>query len=141
MCEFAEEDAASPSSEKAAVFEGHRNVLRLLYQLCPGAAPKSPPAPRKVCDFEGLFASVDPSPVLEGAPTLFHRVAELREEHQARFRAAAEASKAVASVLPSRRRDRGCCSDLALASSASMNPVIPQLVKSPFQQALAVLFF
>ena len=130
MCEFAEEDVASPSSEKVAVFEGHRNVLRLLYQLCPGAAPKSPPAPRKVCDFEGLFASADPSPILEGAPTLFQRVAELREEHQARFRAAAEASKAVASVLPSRRRDRGCCSDLALASSASMNPVIPQLVRA-----------
>ena len=64
--QFAEEDAASSSSEKVAVSEGHRNVLRLLYQLCPGAAPKSPPAPRKVCDFEGLFASTDPSPVLEG---------------------------------------------------------------------------
>ena len=82
--EFAEEDAASSSSEKVAVSEGHRNVLRLLYQLCPGASPKSP-APRKVCDFGGLFASTDPTPVLEGAPTLFHRVAELREEHQARF--------------------------------------------------------
>ena len=46
--EFVEEDAASSSSEKVAVSEGHCNVLRLLYQLCPGAAPKSPPAPRKV---------------------------------------------------------------------------------------------
>ena len=108
VCEFAEEDAASSSSEKVAVSKGHRNVLRLLYQLCLGVAPKSSPAPRKVCDFEGLFASTDPTPVLEGAPTLFHRVAELHEEHQTRFRAAAEAGKAVASALPSRRRDRGC---------------------------------
>ena len=54
--EFAEEDVASSSSEKVAVSEGHRSVLRLLYQLCPGAASKSTPAPRKVCDFEGLFA-------------------------------------------------------------------------------------
>ena len=77
-----------------------------------------------MCDFEGLFASTDPSPVLEGAPTLFHRVAELREEHQARFRAAAEAGKAVASALPS----RGCCSDPVLASSATVNPAIPWLV-------------
>ena len=126
--EFAEEDAASSSSEKVAVSEGHRNVLRLLYQLCPGTAPKSPPAPRKVCDFEGLFASMDPSPILEGSPTLFHSVAELREEHQARFRAAAEAGKAVASALPSRRRDRGCCSGPALVSSATMNSAIPRLV-------------
>ena len=33
--EFAEEDAASSSSEKVAVSEGHGNVLRLLYHLCP----------------------------------------------------------------------------------------------------------
>ena len=72
MRELAEEDAASSLSEKVAVSEGHGNVLRLLYQLCPGAAPKSPPAQRKVCDFEGLFASTDPAPVLEGAPTFFH---------------------------------------------------------------------
>ena len=69
-----------------------------------------------------------PSPVLEGAPTLFHRVAELRDGHQALFRAAAEAGKAVASALPSRRRDQGCCSDPVLASSATMNPAIPRLV-------------
>ena len=81
-----------------------------------------------MCDFEGLFSSTDPAPVLEGAPTLFHRVAELREEHQARFRGAAEAGNAAASALPSRRRDRGCCSDPSLASSATMNPVIPRLV-------------
>ena len=68
--EFAEEDAASSSFEWVAVFEGHRNVLRLLYWFCPGAAPKSPPAPRKVCDFEGLFASMDPTPILEGAHPL-----------------------------------------------------------------------
>ena len=40
--EYVEEDAASSSSKKVTVSEGHRNVLRLLYQLCPGAAPKSP---------------------------------------------------------------------------------------------------
>ena len=111
--EFAEEDAASSSSEKAA-------------------APKSPPAQRKVCDFKGLFASADPTPALEGAPTRFHRVAELCEEHQARFRAAAEAGKAVASALPSRHRDRGCCSDPSVASSAPMNPAIPPACWSPF---------
>ena len=120
--------AASSSSEKSAASEGHRNVLRLLCQLCPGAAPKSSPAPHKVCDFEGLFASADPTPALEGAPTLFHHVAELREEHQSRFHAAAEAGKVVASALPSHRRDRGCCSDLSVSSSASMNPAIPRLV-------------
>ena len=128
MREYAEEDVASSSSEKVAVSEGHSSVLRLLYQLCPGAAPKSPPAPRKMCDFEGLFTSADPTPALEGVPTLFHRVAELREEHQSRFRAAAVAGKAVASALPSRCRDRGCCSDPSVASSASMNPAIPRLV-------------
>ena len=117
--EFAEEVAAS---------EGHINVLRLLYQFCPGAAPKSQPAPRKACDFEGLYAPSDTAPVAEGSPTLFHRVAELREEHQARLRVAAEAGKAVASALPSRRRDRGCCSDPAIESSTPMNPSIPRLV-------------
>ena len=80
---FAEEDESFSSAEKVAASEGHRNVLRLLYQLCPGAAPKSQPAPRKACDFEGLYAPSDTAPVAEGAPTLFHRVAELREEHQA----------------------------------------------------------
>ena len=55
-------------------------------------------------------------------------MAELREEHQARFRVAAEAGEVVASALPSRRRDRGCCSDPLVVSSASMNPAIPQLV-------------
>ena len=76
--EYAEEDEAFSSTEKVAASEIHRSVLRLLYQLCPGAAPRSQPAPRKVCDFEGLFAATDPAPVAEGAPTLFHRVAELR---------------------------------------------------------------
>ena len=113
--EFAEEDESFSSTEKVAASEGHRNVLLLLYQLCPGAAPKSRPAPRKACDFEG-------------SPTLFHRVAELCEEHQARFRAAEEAGKAVASALPSRRRDRGCCSDPMIESSIPMNPSIPRLV-------------
>ena len=126
--EFAEEDESLSSAEKVAVSEGHRNVLRLLYQLCPGAAPKSQPAPRKACDFEGLYAPSDTASVAEGAPTLFHRVAELHEEHQTRFCAAAEAGKAVASALPSRLRDQGCYSDPAIESSASMNPSIPRLV-------------
>ena len=65
---------------------------------------------------------------LEGAPTLFHRVAELRQEHQTRFHAAAEVGKVVVSALPSHRRDRGCCSDPSIASSAPMNPAIPRLV-------------
>ena len=125
---FAEEDESLSSAEKVAASEGHRNILRLLYQLCPGAAPKSQPAPRKACDFEGLYAPSDTAPVAEGAPTLFHRVAELREEHQARFRAAAEAGKAVASALSSRCRDRGCCSDPTSESSTTMNPSIPRLV-------------
>ena len=128
--EFAEEDESLSSAEKVAASEGHRNVLRLLYQLCPGAAPKSQPAPRKACDFEGLYAPSDTAPVAEGAPTLFHRAAELREEHQARFQAAAEAGKAVASALPSRRRDRGCCSNPAIESSTYMNPSIPWLVRA-----------
>ena len=126
--EFAEEDKSLSSAEKVAASEGHHNVLRLLYQLCPGAAPKSQPAPRKACDFEGLYAPSDTAPVAEGAPTLFHRVAELRKEHQARFCAAAEAGKAVASALPSCRRDRGCCSDPAIESSTTMNPSIPRLL-------------
>ena len=106
--EFAEEDELLSSAEKVAASEGHRNVLRMLYQLCPGAAPKSQPTPRKACDFEGLYARSDTATVAEGAPTLFHRVAELREEHQAQFRVAAEAGKAVASALPSLlRRQRG----------------------------------
>ena len=114
--EFTEEDESFSSTEKVAASEGHRNVLRLLYQLCPGAAPKSQPTPLKAFDFEGLYAPSDTAPVAEGSPTLFHQVAELREEHQARFRATAEAGKAVASALPSRRRDRGCCFDPTIDS-------------------------
>ena len=52
-------------------------------------------------------------------------MAELREDHQARF---CPAGKAVSSALPSRRRDRGCCSDTTIASSTPMNPSIPRLV-------------
>ena len=125
---FAEEDESFSSTEKVEASEGHRNVLRLLYQLCPGAAPKSQPAPCKACDFEGLYAPSDAAPVAEGSSTIFNRVAELREEHQARFRAAAEAGKAVASAFPSRCRDRGCCSDPTIESSTPMNPSIPRLV-------------
>ena len=126
--EFAEEDESFSSTEKVVASEGHRNVLRLLYQLCPGASPESQPAPRKACDFEGLNAPSDTALVAEGSPTLFHWVIELCEEHQARFCAAAEAGKAMASALPSRRRDRGCCSDPTIESSIPMNPSIPRLV-------------
>ena len=111
MREFAEEVESFSSMKKVAASEGRCNVLRLLYQLCPGAVPKSQPAPRKACDFEGLYAPSDTAQVAAGLPILFHRVAELREEHQTLFRAAAEAGKAVSSALPSCRRDRGCCSD------------------------------
>ena len=38
--EFAEEDESLSSAEKVVASEGHRNILRLLYQLCPGSAPK-----------------------------------------------------------------------------------------------------
>ena len=115
VLEFAKEDESFSSAEKVASSERHRNVLRLLYQLCPGAAPKSQPAPRKACDFEGLCAPSDTAQVAEGALTLFHRVAELCEECQAQFRVAAEAGKAVASALPLRRRDRGFAPTLRLS--------------------------
>ena len=75
-----------------------------------------------------VYAPSDTAQVAEGSPTLFHRVAELCEEHQARFCAAAEAGKAVASALPSHRRGRGCCSDPTIESSTPMNPSIPRLV-------------
>ena len=70
--EFVEEDESFLSAEKVAASEGRRNVLRLLYQLCPGAAPKSQPAPRKACDFEGLYVASDSAQVAEDSPTLFH---------------------------------------------------------------------
>ena len=117
-----------PVSEKGAVSEGHRNFLRLLYQLCPVAAPESPPAPRRVCDFEGLFALVDRPSAAEGVPTVFHCVAELRAEHCQGFRAAAESGKLPSSALPSRHRDCGSCSDPSLAASTPVNTGIPQFV-------------
>ena len=128
--ECMEDDAMSSVSEKGAVPEGHRNVLRLLYQLCPAAAPESTPAPRRVCDFEGLFALVDRLSATEGAPTLFHRVAELWADHRQHFHAAAEAGKLPSSALPSRRRNRGCCSDPSLAAATPINTGISRLVGS-----------
>ena len=101
--DFADSDVMSSVLDKGAGSEGHLNVLLLLYQLCPAAAPESPPAPRGVCDFEGLFTSVDRPSAAEGAPTLFHRVSELRAEHRQRFRAAAESGKPPSSALPARR--------------------------------------
>ena len=76
--EFVEEDESLSSAEKVAASEGRHNVLRLLYQLCPGATPKSQPAPRKACDFEGLYVASDTAQVAEGSLTLFHRVAVVR---------------------------------------------------------------
>ena len=123
--ECVEDDAMSSVSEKGAVSEGHRNVLRLLYQLCPATAPESPPVPHRVCDFEGLFASVDRPSAAEGAPTLFHHIMELRAEHRQRFRAAAETGK-----LPSRRRGRGRCSNPSLVAATPVNTGIRKLVGS-----------
>ena len=80
--ECVEDDAMSSVSEQGVVSEGHCNVLRLSYQLYPAAAPEHPPALHSVCNFEGLFASVGRPTAVEGAPTLFHRVAELRAEHR-----------------------------------------------------------
>ena len=105
--ELVEDDAISSVSEKGAVTVGHRDVLQLLYQLCSAAAPESPPAPRRVCDFKGLFDSVD-GPAAEGAPTLFHSIAELRTERRQHFCAAVETSQLLSSALLSCRRDRGC---------------------------------
>ena len=120
--EFAEEDVS--------LIHGEGCDVRGTPQCSLSVASALPRCSSKItaCDFEGLYAPSDTAPVAEGSPTLFHRVSELREEHQARFRAAAEAGKAVASALPSRRRDRGCCSDPSLESSTPMNPSIPRLV-------------
>ena len=128
--ECVEDDAMSSVSEKGAVSEGHRNVLRLLYQLCPATAPESPPVPHSLCDFEGLFALVDRPSAAEGAPTLFHHVVELRVEHRQHFRAAAETGKLPSSALPSRRRDRGCYSNPSLVAAIPVNTGIHQLVGS-----------
>ena len=130
VCEYMEDDAMSSVSEKGAVMEGHRNVLRLLYQLCPAAAPESPPTPRRVCDFEGLFASMDRPSAAEGEPTLFHRVAELRAEHLQRFHEALETGKLPSSALTSRRRDHDCCSDPSVAAATPINTGILRLVGS-----------
>ena len=80
-----------PYPRRVQLPEGHCNAFHLLYQLCPAAAPESPHAPCRVCVFEGLFSLVDRPYAVEGAPTLFHRVAELRYEHRQRFRVAVEA--------------------------------------------------
>ena len=60
--------------------------------------------------------------LLRACPLSFTGSQSCGRNTRARFRAAAEAGKAVSSALPSRRRDRGCCSNPALKSSASMNP-------------------
>ena len=127
---FADDNAMSSASDKGAVSEGHRNVLHLLCQLCPAAAPESPLAPRRVCDFEGLFASIDRPSTAKGVPTLFHRVSELRVGHCQRFRAATETDKPPSSALPARRRDRAACSDPSLAAATPVNAGIPWLVGS-----------
>ena len=115
--------------------------MRLLYQLCPTAAPESPPAPRRVCDFEGLFVSVDRPSASESVPTLFHRVAELRADHRHRFRAPAETSKPQSSALPARRCDRAACSDPLLAATTPVNTGIPRLVGLlPNKRSLFFLF-
>ena len=76
-----------------------------------------------------------PLSLLRASP-LFHRVAGLREEHQTWFHAVAKAGKAVASALPSRRRDRDCCSDPLVAFSVPMIPVILRFVRALSSSAL-----
>ena len=136
--EFADNDAMSSASDKGAVSEGHRNVLRLLYQLCPAAVLESPPALRMVCDFEGLFASVDRPAASEGMPPLFHRVVELRADHRQRFRVAAETGKPPSSALPARRRDRAAYFDPSLAAATPVNR--DSSACGLVQQAFAFLF-
>ena len=48
-----------PATGQVNVGASSLSVLRLLYQLCPVAAPEPPPVPCRVCDFEGLFTSVN----------------------------------------------------------------------------------
>ena len=138
--ECVEDDAMSSVSEKGAVTGGHRNVLRLLYQLCPAAALESPPVPRRVCDYKGLFVSVDRPSATEGAPTLFHRVAELQAEHRQRFCAAAETGKLPSSALLFHHRDHSCCSDPSLVAATPVNTGIPQLVGSLSNKHLSFSF-
>ena len=121
VCECAEDNAMTSVSEKGAVSEGHRNVLCLLYQLCPATAPESPLtrrrgrlwSSRRVCDFEGLFALVDRPSAARVHPPI-HRVMELRADHLQHC-AAAESGKLPSSALPSRRRNHCSCSDPSLA--------------------------
>ena len=139
--EFADDDVMSSASGKGAGFEGHCSVLRLLYQLCPAAAPESPPALHRVCDFEGLFASDDRPSAAEGVPTLFHRVLELRAEHRQRFRTAAETGKPPSSALSARGRDRAACLDPSLAAATPANTGIPRLVGSLSNKCLLSFSF
>ena len=112
------EDDVTPESEKVAASEAHSSVLRLLYQLCPQAAPFTPLASRKVCDFEGLFPLGNKPSTAEGAPSFFHRVAELLLDQKERFRLAAETGKSASSALPSAKRMRAFCSNPVTVSSA-----------------------
>ena len=112
------EDDATPESEKVAASEAHSSVLRLFYQLCPQAAPFTPLASRKVCDFEGLFPSGNKPSTAEGAPSFFHGVAELLLDQKERFCLAVEVGKPASSALPLAKRMRAFCSNPVTASSA-----------------------
>ena len=107
--EFADDNAMSSVSDKGAGSEGHRNVLSLLYQLCPAAAPES------LLHRTGCLTSRGCLRLWIGP--LRERVSELRAEHHQRFHAAVETGKPPSSALPARRRDRAACLDSSLAAA------------------------
>ena len=80
-----DDDQGLMTSEKVPLSEGLRSIMWLLFQLCPFAVSAVPPAPQKVCDFEGLFALVAKPPAGEASTNLFHRVAELLSEARQHF--------------------------------------------------------
>ena len=79
-------------------------VLRLLFQLCPDAAPDSQPQPAKDCSFEGLFAHAPRPQKEDSSARLFHRVGELLLEAQGKFAELAASGKLPVSGLPAHRK-------------------------------------
>ena len=75
-----EEDRESVVSEKSATPENFKTVMRLLFQLCPDAAPEVRSTPQKSCVFEGIFAHTGRPQREEMATKLFHRVREVLGE-------------------------------------------------------------
>ena len=99
--------------------------MRLLLQLCPSAASA---VLQKVCDFEGLFASVVKLSAREVPTNLFHMVAELLSEARLHFQMALEAGKLPVAGLPSRCRGPGACSEPSLRAVAPFNSSLYRLV-------------